>query len=76
MKFLAGLNLLLLAGLLALTLVRQGTELYDVAIYWRAMHANKMEWDNCEARHRILKKQIVKEGLWRRLGMPGQPWLK
>ena len=76
LKLLIGLNLTLLAGLLAITLLSWGTDLYQSAVWWRAAKANEAEWRACESKHNSLTRQIKKEGLWRRLGMPGQPWLQ
>jgi hypothetical protein len=46
------------------------------AYKWRqeAIMAN-WERNECQTKHRILVESIRKEGLWRRMGMPGQPWL-
>lgn len=76
LRFLAGLNLCLLAVLLVTNAVGQTTNLTDAARYWREAGANAAEWQACEQKHSTLLKQIKKEGLWKRLGMGGQPWLR
>ena len=76
LRFLAGVNLLLLAGLLGLRLFAETTDRVDAAAQWRLAKTNEFEWTRCETKHRTLLRYIRKEGLWRRLGLDGQPWLQ
>jgi hypothetical protein len=59
----------------AVLMLALSLNVYDAA-YWRyEAIAAKHERAEIERRHKQLITQIHKEGLWRRLGMPGQPWL-
>ena len=52
-----------------------GLNVYDAA-YWRTeSQTARFDLAECQRRHAILIKQIKAEGLWKRLGMGGQPWL-
>ena len=76
LRFLVGVNLLLLALGLTLALVTYGTQLYDADKWWRAAQANGFELNLCEQKHTTLLKQIRREGLWNRVGLRGMPWLQ
>ena len=76
LRVLLCLNLTLTAGLLALVGVLWTTDLYESARWWQAAKANEGEWRTCESKHDMLKRAIQREGLWKRLGMPSQPWLR
>lgn len=76
LRLLATVNLLLLAGVLSTVLLTVVTGYTDAAHWWREAKANDLEWKACETKHTILKRAIRREGLWKRLGLPGQPWLQ
>ena len=69
---------LLLEGILimGLDLTARATGLHDADRWWRAAQANELEWHTCVKKHETLKRQIKREGLWRRMGMDQQPWLQ
>lgn len=75
LKFLAGLNLLLSALVLAGFLASRAMDYGDAAVNWRAARAAEFTLEVCEKKHETLLRQIKKEGLWKRLGLPAQPWL-
>lgn len=60
---------------LGLVLYILGGGVTDAAYWWREAKVNEFERGDCQRRHAVLIKQIKKEGLWARLGMPGQPHL-
>lgn len=49
---------------------------YDAGARWHENVMLRHELKTCDLKHGQLIKQIRKEGLWNRLGMPGQPWLR
>jgi hypothetical protein len=60
----------------AIGIVNLVVRAYDnVAIYSAAIEYER-ELRLCQNKHDILLKQIKVEGLWKRLGMGGQPWLQ
>ena len=75
-RFLVGLNLAIVALWLAAGLVAYATNLNDAAHFWRMAQVEEFERVKCDMKHATLIKQITKEGLAKRLGLGGQPWLK
>lgn len=68
--FLAQLNLLLLLSMLAM-----GLRAWEAASVRMDLQATTHELKVAEYKHCQLIRQIQIEGLHRRLGLPGQPWL-
>ena len=60
LRFLVGINLLILAGLLGTALVTHLTSLDSAAFWWRTAEANKWEWGNCEQRLSVYRGRRVK----------------
>jgi hypothetical protein len=75
-RFLAGLVLLELAVMGLVVSLSFTLDLWSAAYWQRQAIANQFEHEACQRKHNILVKQIKVEGLWKRLGMGGQPWLQ
>ena len=75
-RFLLGFNLALCALGIMIVLLAHLTDFTDAAHYWREAQNNQAEWNQCTLKHTILLKQIDHEGLTKRLGLNGQPWLQ
>lgn len=76
MRALLAANLLVSVLLLGSFAVERWTGIQSAGFYLRESIANKAEWDRCELKRTQLLKQIRKEGLWKRLGLKSQPWLR
>ena len=56
--------------------LREATGLHDAFVYRAETVDLSHRLEVCETKQRALVTQIRKEGLWKRLGMEGQPWLR
>lgn len=74
-RVLYGLNLLLVAGWLATTLLGHLTNLADAAHYQHVAQSAEYDRASCARKHETLLRYIKREGLWQRMGMDSQPWL-
>mgnify|MGYP001596690328 FL=1 len=75
-RFLLGVNLLLTALLLSGAMLFVGVGAWSAHLTRQELIVVRHELYEIELRHCTLIRQIHREGLWRRLGMPGQPWLQ
>ena len=69
-------NLFLVLALLSSEFGLRLTGLHDAFVYRAETVDLSHRLEVCEGRHRALTSAIRKEGLWKRLGMEGQPWLR
>ena len=56
--------------------LKEATGLHDASVYRAETVDLSHQLGVCETKHRALLGSIRKEGLWKRLGMEGQPWLR
>lgn len=74
-RLLLGVNLFLSAVLMMGAGAAVWTAAWEADSLRYELQATQFELQGCQSKHFILIKQIKTEGLWKRLGMPGQPWL-
>lgn len=75
-RFLIGLVLLELAVMGLVISCREVFDLQSAAYWQRQAWSAEFERETCDTKHKLLVKQIRKEGLYARLALGGQPWLQ
>lgn len=75
-RYLTTVILAEVAAGLAMLLAAWGSGLLTEQSYRNLVYVADHERRVCAQKHDQLLRQIRREGLWRRLGMDGQPWLQ